>query len=95
MNFLALIAFLVANRQAIIDLIQLVKEIIAQFGRGTAVALSEEQFSTLAAEKAQAYPELAALCETQNFNFRELLQLILENAEAIKELIQVIADLFR
>ena len=94
MKLISLISLLIANKEAILQLVALLKELLDAF-TDNAVALSEEQLDAMAADKASSYPQLAAHIEAEGGSFRELLELILQNTGAILEIIRAISEMFR
>ncbi len=91
MTLFQIIAFILANKAAIGELIKLIQDIIASWAGDTAVALSEETVSAMAAQ----YPALQSVLAVNGQSFMDLIKLIIERREEIADLIQLIRDLFK
>jgi len=90
MNLITIITFLIANKQAIVELIKLIQELADMFSGNTAFVMSDELVSTCE-EKS---PVLSAAANAAGMSFGDLLKFLIENKDAILELIKLFTDLF-
>jgi hypothetical protein len=90
MTIFQIIAFILANKAAIGELIKLIQDILASLKGDTAVALSEEAVAVMAAQ----YPALQSTLAVNGQSFMDLIKLIIEHREEIADLIKLIIGLF-
>ena len=90
MNIIAIIRFLLANKDAIQDLIELIQEVISMFSGGQATIMTE----SIADVMGTRYTALGAQLEAEGMSFFDLIQLIIENKESILELVALLMSLF-
>ena len=84
-----LILFFIANKDAIMDLVALIRQLLEQFKPGTVVTLSDD----VVIAAAQTSPHLVDALNAEGMSLRDLIQFIIDNREGIKDLIQMIIDL--
>lgn len=91
MTIIGIITFLIANRAAIGELVKLIQDLLERFNGDTAVAMSDETVSAMAVE----YPALAEMAAVEGKSFMDLVKFIIDNREAIIDLVNMIRDLFK
>lgn len=90
MNLITIITFLIANKQAIIELIKLIQDLADMFSGNTAFVMNDAYIENCQAQS----PTLAAAAQAQGMSFGDLLKFLIENKDAILELIKLFTDLF-
>lgn len=84
-----LILFLIANKDAIMDMLALIRQLLEQFRGGGAIALSDD----FVVAAAQTSPHLVEALAAEGMSLRDWIQFIIDNREAIADIIEMIKDL--
>jgi hypothetical protein len=84
MNIIVLIRFLFANKEVVKDLIELINEIIGMFSGGQATIMTE----SIAEVMGVKYSALGDQLKADGFSFFDLIQLLIENKESLKEIVE-------
>lgn len=91
MTIIQIIMFLLANKEAIGDLLKLIQELIKNWRGDTAVAMDAATVEAMVVQ----YPALVEACNTEGQSFADLLKLLLENLDEISKFIEVLKGIFK